>query len=35
VRGFVIITAGFGETGLDGKAVERRLRDRVRAAERA
>ena len=32
VRGFVIITAGFGETGLDGKAVERRLRDRVRAA---
>jgi acetyl coenzyme A synthetase (ADP forming)-like protein len=32
VRGFVVITAGFGETGLDGKAVERRLRDKVRAA---
>jgi len=32
VRGFVVITAGFGETGEEGRAAERRLRDRVRAA---
>jgi len=32
VRGFVVITAGFGETGEAGRAAERRLREKVRAA---
>lgn len=32
VRGFVVITAGFGETSEAGRAVEQRLRDKVRAA---
>jgi acetyl coenzyme A synthetase (ADP forming)-like protein len=32
VRGFVVITAGFGETSAAGRAVEQRLRDKVRAA---
>lgn len=32
VRGLVVITAGFGETGAEGAARERRLRDVVRAA---
>jgi len=32
VRGFVVITAGFGETGAEGHAAEARLRDKVRAA---
>jgi acetyl coenzyme A synthetase (ADP forming)-like protein len=32
VRGFVVITSGFGETSAEGKLIERRLRDRVRAA---
>ena len=32
VRGLVVITAGFAETGAEGAALERRLRDRVRAA---
>jgi len=31
-RGFVVITAGFGETSAEGHAVEQRLRDKVRAA---
>jgi acyl-CoA synthetase (NDP forming) len=32
VRGLVVITAGFGETGEPGRALEAALRDRVRAA---
>ncbi len=32
VRGFVVITAGFGETGEAGRQAEARLRARVRAA---
>ena len=32
VKGFVVITAGFAETGEEGAALERRLRDKVRAA---
>ena len=32
VRGLVVITAGFAETGEEGAEIERRLRDRVRAA---
>jgi len=32
VRGLVVITAGFGETGPEGAAHERRLREAVRAA---
>jgi acetyl coenzyme A synthetase (ADP forming)-like protein len=32
VRGLVVITAGFGETGPEGAARERRLREAVRAA---
>ena len=32
VGGFVVITAGFGEVSEAGREVERRLRDRVRAA---
>ena len=32
VRGFVVITAGFGETGEAGAAVERRICEAVRAA---
>jgi acetyl coenzyme A synthetase (ADP forming)-like protein len=32
VGGFVVITAGFGEVSEAGRAVERRLRDKVRAA---
>jgi acetate---CoA ligase (ADP-forming) len=32
VGGFVVITAGFGETSEAGRAVEQRLRDKVRAA---
>ena len=32
VRGLVVITAGFAETGEEGAAVERRLRDTVRGA---
>lgn len=32
VRGLVVITAGFAETGEEGAALERRLRDTVRAA---
>ncbi len=31
-RGLVVISAGFGETGAAGAAVEARLRERVRAA---
>lgn len=31
IRGFVVITAGFAETGGDGAEVEARLRDAVRA----
>ncbi|KAB2956363.1 MAG: hypothetical protein F9K18_13225, partial [Thermoanaerobaculia bacterium] len=31
-RGFVVITSGFGETSAEGKVVEQRLRDKVRAA---
>lgn len=34
VGGFVVISAGFGETGEEGKRVEQRLREKVRAAER-
>ncbi|HLF57009.1 MAG TPA: acetate--CoA ligase family protein [Thermoanaerobaculia bacterium] len=32
VRGFVVITAGFGETSAEGKRIEERLRAKVRAA---
>ncbi|MEM8963403.1 MAG: acetate--CoA ligase family protein, partial [Acidobacteriota bacterium] len=32
VRGLVVITAGFAETGDEGAALENELRDRVRAA---
>ena len=32
VRGLVVITAGFAETGAEGAALERQLRDRVRRA---
>ncbi|MCP3957950.1 MAG: hypothetical protein GY719_08870 [bacterium] len=32
VRGLVVITAGFAETGAEGAAIEKRIRDRVRAA---
>jgi acetyl coenzyme A synthetase (ADP forming)-like protein len=32
VRGLVVITAGYGETGEEGRALEITLRDRVRAA---
>ena len=32
VRGLVVITAGFSETGEEGAALERRLRETVRAA---
>ena len=32
VRAFVVITAGFGETGAAGRALEEQLRERVRAA---
>ncbi len=32
VRGFVVITAGFAETGEEGRAAEARLREKVRAA---
>ncbi len=32
VRGLVVITAGFAETGEEGAVIERRIRDRVRAA---
>ena len=32
VRGLVVITAGYAETGPEGAALERRLRDTVRAA---
>ncbi len=32
VRGLVVITAGFAETGGEGAVIERRIRDRVRAA---
>src|SRR5579863_7161166 len=32
VRGLVVITAGFGETGAEGARRERRLRETVRAA---
>ena len=32
VRGLVVITAGYAETGAEGAALERRLRDTVRAA---
>jgi acetyl coenzyme A synthetase (ADP forming)-like protein len=31
VRGLVVITAGFAETGPEGAALEARLRDRIRA----
>lgn len=31
-RGLVVITAGFGETGAEGRAVEEALREQVRAA---
>ncbi len=34
VGGFVVISAGFGETGAEGKQVEGRLREKVRAAGR-
>ncbi len=32
VKGLVVITAGFAETGEEGAEIERRIRDRVRAA---
>ncbi|HSM50904.1 MAG TPA: acetate--CoA ligase family protein [Thermoanaerobaculia bacterium] len=32
VRGLVVITAGFSETGAEGRALEEQLRDRVREA---
>ncbi len=32
VRGLVVITAGFSETGAEGRAVEEALRERVRGA---
>jgi len=32
VRGIVVITAGFAEIGAEGAALERQIRDRVRAA---
>lgn len=32
VRGLIVITAGFSETGEEGAALERRLRETVRAA---
>src|SRR5688572_17940784 len=32
VRGLVVITAGYGETGAEGRALEAKLRDTVRAA---
>ncbi|HSL82039.1 MAG TPA: CoA-binding protein, partial [Thermoanaerobaculia bacterium] len=32
VRGLVVITAGFGETGPEGARIEAAIRDRVRAA---
>ncbi len=32
VRGLVVITAGFAETGREGAEIERRIRDRVRDA---
>ena len=32
VPGFVVITAGFGETGEEGRRAEHRLREKVRAA---
>lgn len=32
VKGLVVITAGFGETGEEGRAAERRIRDTVRRA---
>ncbi|MEM7052304.1 MAG: acetate--CoA ligase family protein [Acidobacteriota bacterium] len=32
VKGLVVITAGFGETGAAGAAIEAQLRDQVRAA---
>jgi acetyl coenzyme A synthetase (ADP forming)-like protein len=32
ICGFVVITAGFGEIDAEGKALEQRLRDKVRAA---
>jgi acyl-CoA synthetase (NDP forming) len=32
VGGFVVITAGFGETSAAGRAAEERLREKVRAA---
>src|SRR5262245_65912619 len=32
VRGLIVITAGFSETGEEGAARERRLRETVRAA---
>ncbi len=32
VRGIVIITAGFGEVGLKGREIERRMVDKTRAA---
>ncbi len=32
VRGFVVITAGYGETGAEGRALEAKLRATVRAA---
>jgi acetate---CoA ligase (ADP-forming) len=32
VRGLVVISAGFGETGEEGRALEARLREAVRAA---
>ncbi len=32
VRGFVVITAGYGETGEEGRALEAKLRATVRAA---
>jgi acetyl coenzyme A synthetase (ADP forming)-like protein len=32
VRAVIVITAGFGETGADGRAREARLRDKVRQA---
>ena len=32
VRGVIVITAGFGETGGEGKQVERRMVERLRAS---
>ena len=32
VRGLVVITAGYGETGAEGRALEMKLRETVRAA---